>query len=332
MLTISKDKSRVIKGIVIIMMVFMHLFNGNHTDLCSNLIFVGDVPFTKWLSNACNPVDFFLLLSGYGLAYTYEHKGLFIVQQIKRIFKLYVHYWLILLLFVFLGVLIKPEAYPGSWNLFLLNLSGWFNTYNGELWFLLPYCMVSLVSPWLISFAKRHRMLAILLLMGLIHVMTCFVISRYGAEYLYNDMLLYRPLQFFHFLYAFSVGVVFYQTRFKLDKVMPSWAAVILASLIVVLVSSFGNAVIYMVYVPLMIFLFCQMSYPKWIELFLMELGRKSMPIWMIHTWYCYYLFQPQIYSLKYPIAILGGTLLVSYLTAIPVMWTAKKLFLVIKM
>ena len=327
-----KDKSIVIKGVVIIMMVFLHLFNDNHTDMCVNLLFVGGVPLAKWLSNACNPVDYFLLLSGYGLAYTYEHKGLYFIQQVKRIFKLYVHYWLILLIFIFLGILIKPESYPGSWNLILSDFFGWTYTYNGEMWFLLPYCMVSLASPLIISFAKRFGPLKFVFMMGIIHVMTCYIISRYGVRYLYDNMLLYRPLQFFHFLFAFSVGVVFYQTRFKLDKVMPSWAAVIWAFLIVVLVSSYGNSVIYMVYVPLMIFLFCQMSYPKWIELFLMELGRKSMPIWMIHTWYCYYLFQPQIYSLRYPILILGGAILVSYLTAIPVMWTAKKLFIFLKM
>ena len=60
MLTISKDRSTLIKGIVIIMMVFLHLFNGNHTDLCVNLLFIGDKPMAKWLTNACNPIDFFI--------------------------------------------------------------------------------------------------------------------------------------------------------------------------------------------------------------------------------------------------------------------------------
>lgn len=144
-------------------------------------------------------------------------------------------------------------------------------------------------------------------------------------------MLLYRPLQFFHFLYAFSVGVVFYLSEFNFNKVIPSWGLAISIILLVVFVSSFGNSVVYMVYVPLMVILFCQMSFPRWIERILMELGRKSMPIWMIHTWYCYYLFQPQIYSLRYPIFILGGVILVSYLTAIPVMWVANKVFYILR-
>ena len=331
MLTISKQKSVLIKGIVIIMMIFLHLFNGNHMDLCVNYIYIGDKPIAKWLSNACNPVDFFLLLSGYGLAYTYKHKGLFFIQQVKRIFKLYVHYWLILLIFVFLGMHIKPEFYPGSWDLFLSDFLGWTSTYNGEMWFLLPYCMVSLASPLIISFANRFGHLKFVFLMGVIYVMTCSIISRYGERYLYENMLMYRPLQFFLFLYPFSVGALFYLSDLNFNKVIPSWVVVISVILLILFVSSFGNSLIYMVYVPLMAILFCQMSFPGWIERILMELGRKSMPIWMIHTWYCYYLFQSQIYSLRYPIFILGGAILISYLTAIPVMWAANKVFYILR-
>lgn len=327
----SKDKSIEIKGIVIIMMIFLHLFNGNHTDLCVNFFYVGDKPMAKWLTNACGPVGFFLLLSGYGLAYTYEHKGLHFIQQVKRIFKLYVHYWIILIIFVFLGVLIKPEAYPGSWRLLLSDFLGWSYSYNGEMWFLFPYSMVSLASPLIISFARRFGHFQFVFMMGVIHVMTCYIISRYGAICFYDNMFLYRPLQFFHFLYAFSIGVVFYLAEFNFNKLIPSWAVTISVIMLIVFVSSFGNSLIYMIYVPLMMILFCHISFPRWIESILIELGRKSMPIWMIHTWYCYYLFQPQIYSLRYPIIILGGAILVSYLTAIPVMWAAKRFFYILK-
>ncbi len=92
MLSISKDRSILIKGIVIIMMVFLHLFNKSKTDLCTNLLYIGDEPFAKWLSYACNPVWFFVLLSGYGLAYTYEKGNLQFIKQLKRIFKLYMHF------------------------------------------------------------------------------------------------------------------------------------------------------------------------------------------------------------------------------------------------
>ena len=73
MLYISKEQSTIIKSVAISMMLFLHLFNGQHTDLCTNLFYVGDVPLALWLTRACNPVSFFLLLSGYGLACKESH-------------------------------------------------------------------------------------------------------------------------------------------------------------------------------------------------------------------------------------------------------------------
>ena len=46
-MSISKDKSTFIKGIVLIMMIFLHLFNGNHTELCTNHLYVFGEPFAK---------------------------------------------------------------------------------------------------------------------------------------------------------------------------------------------------------------------------------------------------------------------------------------------
>ena len=332
MLTISKDRSTQIKGIVIVMMIFLHLFNGNHTDLCINLLYIGDVPLAKWLSNACNPVDFFLLLSGYGLAYTYEKRRLYVLSQLKRIIKLYVHYWVILALFLSIGFYIHPTLYPGNINKLMLNAIGWESTYNAEMWFLFPYCLISLASPLIMRGINRLGNKQALLITAGVHVATCFFISRYGEEYLYGNMLLYNPLLFFHLLYAFTTGVCLYQCGTELNGKLSSIQTIVLILLLVAIVATFGNSVAYMIYVPLMIFLFCQISYPTWLENILMELGRKSMAMWMIHTWFCYYLFQPQIYSLRYPIVILGGAILLSYITAIPVMWIAQKINRILKL
>lgn len=283
-MVISKEKSTLIKGIVITMMVFLHLFNGNHTDLCTNLIYVGGAPFAKWLSNACGPVPFFLLLSGYGLAYTYYQGRLSFFQQIKRIFKLYVHYWVIMLLFLIVGSLLLPERYPGGFLKIILNAIGWECSYNSEMWFLFPYCLVSLSSPAILRVIDKIGNIWALLLTGIVYFVVCFIISRYGALYLFNNMLIYHPILFLQFLYPFTLGVVFYRIGKNSKLSLSSWQAMMCIIILVSLVASFGNSIVYMIYVPLMIFLLCQLPYPKWLESALMELGRKSMPIWMIHT------------------------------------------------
>ena len=151
MLVITKERSTLIKGILICMMVFSHLFNGSNTDQCINLFYVNNIPFVKWLSKACSPVAFFLLLSGYGLAYTYNHKGITFIQQIKRIKKLYIHYWVTLLLFIPIGIFIGKN-YPGTISNLIQNLIGWSYSYNGETWFLFPYSLISLTSFWIIKY------------------------------------------------------------------------------------------------------------------------------------------------------------------------------------
>ena len=254
MLTITKDRSTLIKGIVILMMIFLHLFNGNHSDLCVNLLYVGDMPFVKWLYNACNPVSFFLLLSGYGLAYTYKKRGLYVLDQLKRIFKLYVHYWVILALFLSIGFYIHPTFYPGNVTKLMLNVIGWESTYNAEMWFLFPYCLISLASPFIMRMIDVIGYKRVLLITACIRVTTCFVISRYGPEYLYNNMLLYQPLLFLHFLYDFTTGVCLYKCSTELNGRLSSLQAIAIILLLVTIVATYGNSVAYMMYVPLMIF------------------------------------------------------------------------------
>lgn len=68
----TKEQTNILKGIAILMMLFLHLFNGsNLTDVCEPLLFIGSTPLVHIISKACNPVGIFLMLSGYGLSYTY---------------------------------------------------------------------------------------------------------------------------------------------------------------------------------------------------------------------------------------------------------------------
>ncbi len=207
----------------------------------------------------------------------------------------------------------------------LANVTGWHTTYNGEMWFLFPYCTVALASPLIFLAMEKAGIVQPLLLSAMIHIATCYCISRYGVLFLFGNMLLYQPLLFFHFLFPFVLGAFLFRSKMAFELHLSQWMIIVLVILVVSIVATFGNAVVYMVYVPLMVWLFSQLIWPKWLENVLIELGRKSMVIWMVHTWFCYYLFQPQVYSLRYPILIMVGGILISYLTAIPIMWFTDK-------
>ena len=331
MIEISKDKSIVIKGIVIMMMVFLHLFNGNHTDECVNLLYIGDVPFAKWLSNACGPVPFFLLLSGYGLAYTYEHSELTFLKQLRRIIRLYLHYWIILLCFLVIGWYLYPDRYPGSWYRLTVNAIGWKTDYNYEIWFLFPYSLVALTSKYIIHAIGKIGNVGSAILAPIVYFGSCYVISRYHATVMAEYSLLNIGVVYLQFISPFAIGVLFFRGDFRWNYKMSQWQVILMMICAVTATATIAVSVVSIVYVPIMVFLFCQLSLPQWLENILMELGRKSMPIWMIHTWYSNYLFHEQVYSLKYPIVIFVVVIAVSYLSSIPVMWITRKCIVVLK-
>ena len=324
MLYISKEQSTIIKGVAISMMLFLHLFNGQHTDLCTNLFYVGDVPLALWLTRACNPVSFFLLLSGYGLACKYEGESLSPRYQFRRILILYLHYWVVLAIFLVIGHLLHPSQYPGSLSTLIANVSGWNTDYCSEMWFLLPYSLVSLLSLYIIRVINRIGLGWALLGTACLQVLTSFMISRFGV-FFYTHMLAYQPLLFIHMLYTFTLGVVLRRTSLHLNfkKTSPLCQAVIVLCIfaLVILQCVIGFGLGYMYNTPLIVILLCQLNFPSWLKNILLELGRKSMPIWMIHCWLAYYLFTPQVYSLKYPVLIFIGLAVASYLLSILIMW-----------
>ena len=325
MLNITKDSSTILKGIVIMMMLFLHLFNNHHTDLCTNLLYIGNLPFALWLSRACNPVQYFLLLSGYGLAYKYEKHSLNPKHQVRSILKLYLHYWIVLLVFLLIGQTLVPDRYPNNFNLLIQNILGWHTTYNAEMWFIFPYAIISFCSLYIIRVIDKIGVVWAFTAKACIHIGSSYLISRHGV-FFFNNMVLYQPILFFHLLYAFTVGVIFRQTKFSFRVQLPQWAIhfsiIILISILCI--TDFDG--FYMFCVPFLVILFSRIHYTKWLKKLLLELGRKSMPIWMIHTWLAYYLFQPQVYSLKYVPLIFIAVLVCSYLISIPVMWVAERI------
>lgn len=143
----SKEESTIIKGVAILLMLWGHLFGELEiVTHCSNYIYVFGLPIANVLTRACGPVPFFMIVSGYGLSYTRNHKVLTFRSQSKRLLKLYVNYWWILLLFVFYGSFAKPDKYPGPVFELIANIVNWHSSYNSVTWFLFPYMLISLSS------------------------------------------------------------------------------------------------------------------------------------------------------------------------------------------
>ena len=313
----TKETSQILKGVAILLMIYLHLFNKmSNVELCDTWIDIRGVPLVHLLTNLCCPVPIFLILSGYGLFKAWQKGD---KNRWGRIIKLMIHYWVILIVFVCVGHFIKPDQYPGSFYKIILNFTGFDPSYNSELWFLFPYLMVSIISPYLFKISSRFRWYWVIGITLLIYVGTLFIMTRTIETLPLNvkwnlKILLNIPL----FLFNFSLGMVaarshLYEkitSKIKIKKTLYStlaWIGIIaVAGLNFIFKYNFFYAFI-------LISLLNFVAFPSLIKTTLIKLGNQSMNMWMIHSWFCFHLFHDFIYSIKYPILIFIALTIISY-------------------
>lgn len=328
----TKEQTTIIKGVAILMMLFLHLFNSaNVADSCTPLIYIGQTPLVHIISRACSPVGIFLMLSGYGLSYTYTHGRLSLKGQSERLLKLYIHYWLILLIFVSIGCYVKPEMYPGSPTDAVLNFMSIHSNYNSETWFLFPYMLLSLTALWIFKGIDRLGCTRSIVVSWVLYMASIYVISLYIAPTRAYTAWYSYVLTYFNVLFFFVIGAVFHrQTERGRGRIayLNSHQAVIFAILAVLvtlncLVSSAATAYLFeFAYV----FLLLHMNIKGIIKRFLLAMGKQSMLMWMTHSFFCYYLFHNFIYGFKYPLVIYVVLIIISYSVSVPISFIAGRI------
>lgn len=326
----TKQESLMMKGVAITLMIFYHLFlHCSSAESCINYFYIGGKPFVHLITRAMNPVSFFIILSGYGL-YISHHKGTYNV--LSKLKGLYVHYWITLLIFVTLGSFIASNRYPGNFVAIVNNITAWDTSYNGEIWFLFPYAMVMLTSKWIVNVLDRFNPWLCLGVTLFLSLCTGFVISRFGAQYLYNDQLAYKPILYLSFLFPFTIGA--YMAKYKekvFDGIMVRISVLgggisglgiwLLLIALVAFRCCFVTGAFHTLYVAAFILLFVKAPRPKVLDTFLMEMGRRSTSMWFVHSYFCYYLFHDWIYGFRYPLLIFIILLACSYVSAVVIDW-----------
>lgn len=202
----SKQESQMMKGVAILLMLFYHLFNTlQNAGLCHNFVFIDGIPLVNILSRAANPVGFFLILGGYGI-YKVNERG--DRHRWSRVLKLFIHYWIVLIIFLTIGHFMLPSKYPGSFSSLIENITAFHPTYGYEMWFLLPYVILSVLAPYIFKLMKPFRAWQIIIFTLFIYLCTSFCISRYGVSFLYSNYWIYNSLLVFHLLFLFSLGAL----------------------------------------------------------------------------------------------------------------------------
>jgi hypothetical protein len=307
----SQTKTLELKGIAILMMLYLHLFNTEYkTSLCDwNFQILPDISFLRMLTRLTNPVPFFIMLSGYGLFYKFTNGNR--NYDLKKILKLLINYWVILLLFVGLGSYFNPEVYPGTFTTFALNFFTVSSSYNGEWWFLFPYIVLALLAPIIFRCIEVS-------LKRVFFVSFILSLNRFFIDVCIDSVCLELLKKVLSLQFPFICGAVLYKLCIH-DKsrriiVIPLFVMICCIRLVTDIGSSLGN----LLYAFLFIVIYVNVKVPVFLSRLLILLGSYSTSMWLVHSFFIFYLFGPVIYQLRNPLVIfvvlVGISLMVSFL------------------
>lgn len=300
------------------MMLGCHLGSG----FGINFIHIGGIPLYDIINRIDVPVQIFTILGGYGLFYVFQKGD---KHHLSRILKLYLHYWVIISIFVTIGHFIGDSSkYPGSIKDIILNYSSFYSSWNYECWFLFPYSLLSLSYPFLFKQMSRLKARNVCLITFVIFLISGLLISKLGVQYKTSSPALYNLLYLGSLLFPFSLGAMLKRTELfsKLNMLVAktTYGKILVFTVLVILsvVKYYiPSALFSPFYAIAFIISFVLLSQGKANIPILSVIGHHSMNIWMIHTWFLYYLFSSFITGFKYVfleyVALLFISFLVSY-------------------
>lgn len=324
-LSYTKETSKILKGIAILLMVFLHLFNrDSQIGLYDSFLTIDGRPFVQCFARACNPVGMFLFLSGYGLYYSFrQDRSSHNMGGVNcRVTHLYIRLWISYMIFVPLCILcVEDEKYPGSIVEALQNLFAYKNTWNHTTWFILPYAMVMLsYGAWFRKMLNYKSACGIFVISLVAYYMVALIYGR-----CYEQLSDLRPVliacRYIEQLCPFLFGaLICYFSKLRIPINLESfWAQKTLLFLIVL---SFSYSAVkgipfYPIYCGILMLLFANLQYGKRMSKMLVFLGRYSVMIWFVHTYFCDALLKSFIYGFKYPLLIFLVEMAISTLAAV---------------
>lgn len=324
-LSFSKETTLILKGIAILMMIFLHLFNrAEYYSLCESFIHIDGIPLVYFIARACNPVGFFCFLSGYGVYYSYRKREGKVMESIigggKKSIKLYVSLWVLFLVFVPICSLVKPDVYPGDMNTVMTNILAYTNTWNHTVWFVLPFVMVMMTYGLWMKFLKSKKGMVVVGLLFLILYYAVAVLYGRKMEYIFSHRYILHCCRFVELLTPFTFGAI----AQRLSNVeLPAWLkpSYLHISCVVLAVAMFAYSAacgmpLYPIYCALFMIVLANIRYGGLLSNILRVFGKYSMIIWLTHVYYFEVLFRNQIFQLKYPLFVFIAVTIISLVAA----------------
>jgi len=311
----TKKQTSIAKGVAICLMFVHHLFNypefsdrfwpGNsYTPL---IYFFNSEAYLARFGNIC--VSIFLFLSGYGLFLGWAGSQQSPIRySVNKIKDFYLTYWMYFLIFVPIGLLFfQKQTIWGSTQLrylgdpitFLLNFLGWSSRYNSEWWFVRLFVLTLLfLCPVYLKLTKKYTVWIAVISLFLFVFALSFEVDPYHSK-----------LNFLIWQTSFALGIIcakfnFFSSRFicYLDKL--GWIWVLSGLLLCVLIGLILRSRVGIKYdfliAPIFIYFSIRTVGMLQLNKLFAYVGQYSFPLWLVHSFFCYYYFQEFIFFPKW--------------------------------
>ena len=315
---LTKNQIKMTKGIAILFMLLLHLFcTKTYEGLYTPLIFIGDMPLAYYLAlfgDCC--VAIYCFCSGYGLIISYKNnKENYIKNNLMRIFKLYINFWIILFIFVvILGPLMgQGESYPGTLKNFILTFTALDPAYNGSWWFFSKYIILVLLSSIINRIVVKYNNVVIIAISFIFYI-AAYIQRIKGVIVLDNNILNWFIRQTSLLgtsQLPFIIGSVFAYKKVysKLDNICNKIRYKNMVGILIIMLMIVAHGIVQTLFVAvftgiIFICVFNLIDKPKWINRLFNYLGEHSTNIWLIHMFFYMIYFKDLVYGAKYSFLI----------------------------
>ncbi len=338
MKTFTREDTKFIKGIAIILMYYHHLFcfperigNAEYFSLFS-LQGHSSAGIVGSFGKIC--VAIFVFLSGYGTYKSLQNTEDVSKKLGKKIWGLYKVYWEVLIIFVPLCFLMNVQAVDKTVKSFILNFTAIEITYNGEISFLTPFILLMLYTPVILWFSRKINniftsaiMVVIMAMVGL-YVVPGITNTALGAglqaSYLYR--LLIMPFTLVLAQYLSGIVCAKYDIISKVkdrysDSLFSAFVAMGILG-IVVYMRQYDGILYDYIYAPIFtmaIIVLFENKIGRVVRKPIEYIGRHSTIMWLTHSFYCYYLITRLIFLPQISILIVLLLVLITLITSIAI-------------
>lgn len=324
---LTKRDTQMTKGLAIVFMVLLHLFC-RVDNLPYECIKIGGVPLVYYIgliSDCC--VAIYCFCSGYALEIINQkiiESKQYYINRIKSLFKLLINYWIILLVFSFIGLIIKNDSIPISFTHFVKHFFLLENSYNGAWWFLFTYVLLVLISKPIYLLVERLNPYILVIISTGIYFIAYIQRLKNVVDFnndFANWIIMQMSLLGTSFL-PFVCGMIFY--KYELFTKIRNWlnkrfnnTKLNVIGAIIFLVLIIGHGIVRTVFVApfiglVVIVVFNSVKKGKIIDKIFELLGEHSTNIWLTHMFFYSVLFKDLVFVAKYPVLIFAFMMLLT--------------------